>query len=208
MRLADVGLAAIGAEIEIGWLEPRTLLDRMRQIDATARALDAQVAANVTDPTYRANWTALYTRWRSFADPYELETHDPSYNASILRAQMVYKSDAMAQEIEGWRLQIEDMRAKYGQLRDAQGRPLPDTTPGAPKPSPIPPPSPEPPDGQKTGLSLSAWALIGLGIAALGGLLTWRFIETRRRLHESEKSAQALLPAVLGLTTEPAKTDA
>lgn len=195
MNLADIGLASIGAEAA-SIVEPRQILDRMRQIDATARALDRDVQANVTDANFRKSWGDWYTRWRSFVDPYELETHDPSFNASTLRLAIVYKGTAFEQEVEGWRLQLEDMRAKYGALRDAQGRPLPNTTPGAPVPSPIVPP---PPNGEaKPGWSWSTWALLALGVAGLGAFLTWRVIETRRRLHESEASARAMLPAVLG----------
>lgn len=196
MSLADAGLFAISGEgFAVGFTEPKISFDRMRQIQATAEAFDRDVAAYVKDPVFAASWKGWYVRWRQFYDGYELDGSQwlVSPQAMNLRAAVLAKSDEFASQVEGWRMQLEDFRAKYAALKDDSGQPLKSNTPIAPVPTP-----PIPAPIKASGFPWWGYALGAIAVAGLGAWAFWAFTEGRRKVAHAQSMAESLAMQRLG----------
>jgi hypothetical protein len=178
----------------VGWTTPTIIYDKMREIDAGARELNALMVANVRKPVLLAAWGAWFARWTVFF---------AKYQGVWAKIGVLLYTDDLARQTEDYRMGYASFRATYERERDDKGAPLP--APAAPIPEVLPDPSaPPPPDAPKKpwfnfGIEIPWWVWLvgGAGMTVGGYFLVKRILWTRRELAAKGKVAQELLPAYL-----------
>lgn len=143
-----------------GFTAPTILYEEIRAIDQDATRLDSNVTAYVPLGTpFRASWAAWIANWRAFRDKHL----DSNYE----KLATLFTTDALAQQIETYRQQLQSLYADYGKLGAG--------TPALAPPGPVAPPlvpgqTTSPATGKPEPSLLPWWAWMGLGVAAIGGV--------------------------------------
>jgi hypothetical protein len=140
----------------VGWVNPTISYEQMRQIDASARELNALVTANVIRPVFKASWSEWYGRWRAFFDKYQ---------SDYAKLGALFSTDALYAQVQGFSADLVTYQDGYAKERDADGKPLPASVTPAPKP--VDPNAPPPPT---SGMPWWGWLLIGGGTLTVGYL--------------------------------------
>jgi hypothetical protein len=192
-------LADIGASVAFGFETPSTILARMRETNNAARSLDGDVARSQARQTFRDAWQAWYSRWQTFAAPYEL---DKDESVSMARLAMLTKSDEIATKENQFRNELSQLQVTYDAEKDAQGQPLPPRTGAAVLPG-------KETINKKAGtetetkgglFGLLPWYVwLGVGVVGTGALvyLAWRLKETYLDVKAKEQALRHATPSIL-----------
>ena len=160
-------------------IAPTVIYDRMRNIDGAARELNALVHANVKRPAFQTVWDGWFAKWRSFYEKYD---PDSIWTKPEAKATVIWNSDDIAAQTEGYRRDLEGFRAAYAAERDEKGNPLP------PAISPVPS-VPKAPDTAPDKKDESSWWsrffpsipwwgwMLGAGAVGVGGYLLYRYVK-------------------------------
>lgn len=178
--------------VTVGWTTPSLIYDKMRQIQASAASLDADVAANVERQAFKDSWKGWYDAWKAF---YERTM------SGWAKATAWMSSDELNGQVESYRAQLVSWFEAYS--REKKGdQPVP--PPNGQPPTPVKPPQPgsEPDDG----FTVPWWGWMLGGVAVVGlGYWAYRSATAMKREVEAKDRAirEHVLPAVLGSQMGP-----
>lgn len=163
----------------IGFTAPTDIYEAMRQIQSSAEALDADVAANVIDPAFRAAWAAWFHEWRAFFD------------ANYRKLGTILHTDELKAQVESYRSQLLSWYDGYTHQSAPNGAPLP-------APHGVPPLRP-PPEAETSGggslLPWWAWMLGGVAVVGAGYLAYRHYGEVQAKKRAIERE---VLPGLIG----------
>lgn len=180
-------LAAPG-QPHVGWTNPVTSYNMMKDIDRAAVELNVFVTTNVVREAFKASWALWYQQWKEFFEKYQGVT---------ARLGALLNSDELHRRTLQYRTELETYRKGYEAERDAKGDPLPSPITPVP-PAPLSPPAPE----DKPLLPLWGWLLIGGAAVGLGyylykrGKSEYDILQARGRA--LEKGVAKMLPGPFG----------
>lgn len=178
-----------------GWTSPNTINEKLRQVNLSAVALNADIGGNVRREAFKASWAAWFANWRAFFDKYQ---------GTFARLGALTYTDELFQQVLSYESQLVTWYDAYGREKDGD-KPMPPPTGAPPVPlAPIPPSRdklPEAPPGD--GLSIPWWAwVIGAGMIAGAGYMTYRYVKRAQAIRQilDEK----VVPQVLQVYGGPA----
>lgn len=156
----------------VGFVAPTITYDRMRQIQASAVTLDANIRHYVTDESFRRAWAAWYAEWLPFYEKYA----GPDYSTSA-RLAAAFESDELSQQTESYRQTLERFASDYRNQRQANGQPVPPLAGGSPSLGRIP----LNPHDAPANLGIPAWLWVVGGVALAGaGYYGYTRLRSRR----------------------------
>lgn len=181
----------------VGFTIPALSFDKMRQINGAALALNFDIERHVAREAFKDAWNRWFETWNHFFERYQ---------TSSGKAGALFDSDAVANQTESFRQQLEKWVSAYGAESGPDGKPVP------PSSSAIVPPSPEPGKGGDTTATsegLPWWVTSLLVVGGLSVVAGTIFI-IRRKAIEAKQAEHVIrrnvLPIVMGSVMGPAGT--
>lgn len=164
----------------VGYVAPTVTYEKMRQMQASASALDRDIHQHVADAAFRDAWDAWYrSAWLPFFEKYA--GPDSSSWAKLNAA--LWLNDEVTAQAESYRLQLENFYRTYPQQKTPDGTRVP-TPRGA---SPILPGLPTKPRGSYSDVPWWVWAL---GASAVGGLGYLGYLKVRALQAKARRSGK------------------
>jgi hypothetical protein len=185
----------VGQPAMTGWTPPTITYEKMRQTNASALALDADIKRNVTRDMFLTAWKQWFLNWRAFFDKYQ----GSWTNTAKLGA--AFYSDELAERAEEYRAQLEGWFAGYSREKRPDGENVPPPT------APLPPKPALGPADEKNAGGVPWWliSLITVGVISVGVGVAFAL---RKAYRETEAKREVLekkvLPIVLGSQLGPA----
>lgn len=180
-----------------GWTAPTIIYEKMRQINASAAALNNDINVNVTRQAFKNAWIAWFTNWSAFFQKYQ---------SMFQQLAALTFTDPLFQQVLSYEAQLGSWYDNYGR-ETVTGLPgaakLPPASGLPPQPNvPIPPskelPAPPPPGD---GLSIPWWGwALGAVVVAGAGYATYLYVQKARAVKRiiEERVAPAALNAYGG----------
>lgn len=199
-RLSNLASYAVASGIagqpaETGWTAPTITYDKMRQTNASALALDADVQRNVSRDAFKTAWAQWLAGWKAFFDKYQ-----GTWSTSAKLGAALY-SDELSERAESYRLQLEGWFSGYAREKRADGTAVPAPT------APLPPKPSAGPSTEQNSEGIPWWliSVITVGFLSVGVALVYA---VRKAMKDTEAKAEVIerkvLPIVLGSQFGPA----
>lgn len=190
MSLADMG-TRYGQATVVGLLLPTDIYEQMRQIDASAKALDTNIQAFVSDAMFRTAWGNWYSIWKDFFARRLSEAG---------KAANLFGLGELRDRVNTFGVELQRWYASYASAKQPDGSPVPPVV--GPQP---PPPMTDKPKSEenKPGILASIpWWGWGLGAAVIGGIGYgfYRFVAGLK----AQSDAAIANPQLLALLANPA----
>jgi hypothetical protein len=185
MRYGTLGMDVIaGKPPSTGWTPPTIIYERMRDIDISARALDANIHTYVKRQAFLDHWNRWYDAWRKFFKEYQ---------GVWKRVGAITYTDHLAAEVEAKRQQLSSFEDAY----EREGTPE-NPTPSIPGGIPAPPvPVPSPPSGAPLAVPWWVWTLGGMALVGGGYYLYRTFYSAKREIEAKRSALESVLPRFL-----------
>lgn len=180
-----------------GWTAPTLIYEKMRQINASAAALNQDINVNVTRQAFKLAWIAWFENWSAFFKKYQSE---------MQRFAALTFTDALFQQVLSYEAQLASWYDNYNRETDTGlpgGKRLPPPSGLPPQPNvPIPPSKelpPPPPPGEGLSIPWWGWAL-GAVVVAGGAYATYLYVQKARAVKRiiEDRVAPAALNAYGG----------
>lgn len=142
--------------IQIGFVYPTIIYEKMRDIQRSAAALDADITANVADQIFKTSWTGWYENWRQFFDKYQ---------SQIAKTEALLHTEELNRQVESYRLQLLGYFEAYRRQHRPDGAPVPPPTAEPPTRAPQ---EIDPTNLPGSGWSLPWWVWVIGGVAVAG----------------------------------------
>ena len=157
----------------VGFTPPAAIYDQMRQIQASAFALDTNIEHYVSDDVFRRSWKAWYQAWFQLYSTYA--GPDASTGAKLA---VLLQTDDLAARVESYGEQLRSWYSDYSRQHQPNGQIVPGPSGQAPN---LGLPSPSPSERGAAGFDLPwwVWSLFGASLVG-GGYYAWhRFVAPR-----------------------------
>lgn len=176
-------------QVAVGFTTPSVIYEKMRQIQASAAALDGDVAANVRRDGFKAAWTAWFSTWGAF-----FRKHQETFQ----RLANVANTDELNAQTDSYRQQLMNWYDAYTREQDpSSGQPVPPPS-GQP---PTPAPAQVEPGAGTDGFTVPWWVWTLGGVALVGlGYWAYRSVTENVRILNARKEAleTRVLPGLIG----------
>lgn len=186
---AKVGLTATAERASIGWTAPTVIYTKMREIQASAAALNTDIQTNITRAAFKTSWAAWFKEWQAFYEKYQSEW---------AKLGAVTYTDDLNRQTEGYRDSMNGWFDAYRREKDEKGNPLP--PPSGQAPMRPPPEVLDPPKSAAEGFTVPwwGWALGGMAVCGLGYVLYRSYVQTKGDLDRKKNYLESnVVPSLL-----------
>lgn len=161
---SSLGSPSHAGPLVVGWTQPTIIYSRMRQIHASAEALDHDVKRYVADPLFQAGWDTWYHEtWLPF---YQKYAGPDAQTGAKLSA--VFETDELARLTDAYRQQLEGFYEDYRKQQTRAGQPVPAPSGQSPTLGEVHRPPKEGGSSVTGAVPWWAWMLGGAAVAGLG----------------------------------------